>query len=42
MLKGSIDLANIVFPTGVYGRELDVLARSALWKDGLDYGHGTG
>ncbi|RNA02064.1 Xaa-Pro aminopeptidase [Brachionus plicatilis] len=42
VLQGSINLANIVFPTGVYGRELDVLARSALWKDGLDYGHGTG
>ncbi|CAF0783175.1 unnamed protein product [Brachionus calyciflorus] len=42
VLQGSINLASIVFPPGVYGRELDVEARSALWKVGLDYGHGTG
>jgi len=42
VLQGSIDLANIVFPPGVYGREIDVEARAALWRVGLDYGHGTG
>ena len=42
VLQGSINLADVVFPPGVYGRSLDVEARSALWRSGLDYGHGTG
>ena len=42
VLQGSIDLANLYFPTGVYGRSMDVEARAALWRVGLDYGHGTG
>lgn len=42
VLQGSIDLASVVFPPNVYGRELDVEARGSLWRAGLDYGHGTG
>lgn len=42
VLQGSIELANIVFPHGVYGSTIDVVARSPLWSVGLDYGHGTG
>ena len=42
VLKGHINLATIKFPTGVTGAHLDVLARAALWKAGLDYDHGTG
>lgn len=42
VLQGSIDLAKIIFPPGVYGRSIDVEARKDLWKSGLDYGHGTG
>lgn len=42
VLKGHISLASIVFPKGVCGRNLDVLARAALWADGEDYAHGTG
>jgi Xaa-Pro aminopeptidase len=42
VLKGHIALANIRFPDGVAGAELDVLARQYLWNIGLDYGHGTG
>lgn len=43
VLKGSIDLARAYFPSGlVYARDIDALARSALWSVGLDYGHGTG
>ena len=30
------------FPEGTPGFVLDVLARTALWEAGLDYGHGTG
>lgn len=42
VLKGHIGLATIRFPKGVTGAHLDVLARAALWKAGLDYDHGTG
>lgn len=31
-----------VFPVGTTGHDLDVLARTPLWKYGLDYRHGTG
>ena len=30
------------FPRGMAGRDIDALARVALWQAGLDYGHGTG
>ncbi len=30
------------FPEGVNGYQLDVLARQPLWKESLDYNHGTG
>ncbi|MDE0059272.1 MAG: aminopeptidase P family protein [Defluviicoccus sp.] len=42
VLKGHIALARAVFPRGVTGSQLDVLARKALWEAGLDYDHGTG
>ncbi len=42
VLQGHIALARAVFPEGTSGRQLDVLARSALWDAGLNYGHGTG
>lgn len=42
VLKGHIALASIVFPEGVNGYMLDVLARQHLWHQGLDYRHGTG
>ncbi len=42
VLLGHLRLADAVFPAGVTGANLDILARSALWKDGLDYNHGTG
>ncbi len=42
VLAGYIALAKIVFPEGIAGSHLDVLARQALWQDGLDYDHGTG
>ena len=42
VLKGHIALARAVFPKGTSGSQLDVLARAALWRDGLDYDHGTG
>lgn len=42
VLKGMINLSMIRFPKGTAGRDIDVLARAALWKAGLDYAHGTG
>ena len=42
VLKGHIALATSVFPTGTSGVQLDVLARQFLWREGLDYDHGTG
>ena len=42
VLKGNIALDSAVFPAGVNGLSLDVLARQFLWKEGLDYRHGTG
>ncbi|KAG5621144.1 hypothetical protein H5410_006362 [Solanum commersonii] len=42
VLKGHISLGNARFPNGTNGYALDVLARTPLWKYGLDYRHGTG
>ncbi|XP_073296387.1 aminopeptidase P1-like isoform X2 [Primulina huaijiensis] len=42
VLKGHIGLGNAKFPNGTTGHVLDILARLPLWKDGLDYRHGTG
>ena len=42
VLRGHIRLAMQIFPEGTTGIMLDALARSPLWNDGLDYGHGTG
>ncbi|KAH6975883.1 putative Xaa-Pro aminopeptidase P [Ilyonectria sp. MPI-CAGE-AT-0026] len=42
VLKGHIGLDLAVFPKGTTGFALDCLARQHLWKNGLDYRHGTG
>lgn len=42
VLKGMIAISTARFPQGTRGQDIDVLARIALWKHGLDYGHGTG
>lgn len=42
VLKGMVALSQAVFPAGISGYHLDVLARQSLWQHGLDYGHGTG
>ncbi|MCA1741333.1 MAG: aminopeptidase P family protein, partial [Bacteroidales bacterium] len=41
-LKGTIGLAMVKFPYGTRGYQIEVLARKALWDNGLNYGHGTG
>lgn len=42
VLQGHIAVDKAVFPENTPGFVLDVLARSSLWKTGLDYRHGTG
>ena len=42
VLKGMIALTNARFPAGTKGAHIDVLARKAMWENGLNYGHGTG
>ncbi|EGO00442.1 hypothetical protein SERLA73DRAFT_89439 [Serpula lacrymans var. lacrymans S7.3] len=42
VLQGHIAIDSATFPEGTTGAQLDVLARRALWKDGLNYLHGTG
>ncbi len=42
VLKGTLRLCNVKFLYGLTGLQLDILAREALWAEGLDYNHGTG
>ncbi|KAF6262047.1 peptidase M24, structural domain-containing protein [Scenedesmus sp. NREL 46B-D3] len=42
VLQGHIALAQAVFPEGTPGTAIDALARLPLWRDGLNYRHGTG
>lgn len=42
VMKGHISLAQVIFPAGTCGTQLDALARRFLWQHGLTYLHGTG
>jgi Xaa-Pro aminopeptidase len=42
VLRGHLRLGHARFAAGTDGYQLDILARSALWEEALDYGHGTG
>ncbi len=42
VLKAHLLLARTLFPKGVNGYQLDAIARQPLWKEALDYNHGTG
>ncbi|WP_074017401.1 aminopeptidase P family N-terminal domain-containing protein [Anaeromassilibacillus senegalensis] len=42
VLKSHIDLARVVFLEGCTGGNLDIMARSAVWRHGIDYRCGTG
>ncbi len=42
VLKGTINLSLARFPAGTKGYQLDLLARRALWENGMNYSHGTG
>ena len=42
VLQGMIAISQARWPVGLTGRDLDPLARIALWRAGQDYDHGTG
>ncbi|PGH18257.1 hypothetical protein AJ79_00596 [Helicocarpus griseus UAMH5409] len=42
VLKGMMAIDTAIFPKGTTGFALDAFARQYLWKEGLDYLHGTG
>ena len=42
VLKGHINLDRAIFLHGTRGLQLDVLARGDMWRDGINYGCGTG
>lgn len=42
VLKGLIALSSSRFPKGIRAPMLDAIARAPLWREGIDYGHGTG
>ena len=42
VLKAHIALERAVFPSGASGAQIDALTREPLWREGLNYLHGTG
>ncbi len=42
VLKGHIALASLKFLYGATGSNIDIIARQAMWKEGIDYKCGTG
>ena len=42
VLKGHIQIELCRFPSGASGTQIDILARQAMWREGLNYLHGTG
>jgi Xaa-Pro aminopeptidase len=42
IVKGIIGLSCAQFPTGTFSSQLDSFAREHLWREGMNYNHGTG
>ena len=42
VLKGHIQVELCKFPSGASGTQIDILARKDMWREGLNYLHGTG
>ncbi len=42
VLKGHIQLELAKFPDGASGTQIDALARISMWREGINYLHGTG
>ncbi|MGL4687562.1 MAG: aminopeptidase P family protein [Fusobacteriaceae bacterium] len=42
VLKGMLALSKVKFLSGTTGTNLDILARQAMWEEGINFNHGTG
>ncbi len=42
VLKANIAIARLQFPDGTTGTQIDAIARSVVWREGMNYLHGTG
>lgn len=42
VLKGHLQLQNLKFPDVASGTQLDAVARMAMWREGMNFMHGTG
>ena len=42
VLKGHLSLQNLCFPRSASGTQLDAVARTAMWREGMNFMHGTG
>ena len=42
VLKGHIQIELCKFPAGASGTQIDILARKDMWREGMNYLHGTG
>ena len=42
VLKGHVQIELCKFPSGSSGTQIDILARKDMWREGLNYLHGTG
>lgn len=42
VLKGHLSLQNLCFPRGAAGTQLDAVTRVAMWREGMNFMHGTG
>jgi Xaa-Pro aminopeptidase len=42
VLRAYIALATARVPVGCYALHLDLIARQVMWREGMDFGHGTG
>ena len=40
--RAMLRLLNLRFPVGATGAQVDTAARMDLWREGIDFGHGTG
>ena len=42
VLKGHLALQHLCFPRSASGTQLDAVARTAMWREGMNFMHGTG
>lgn len=42
VLKGHLAIRHLIFPDGICGENINALSHAPLWRNALDFGHGTG